>query len=93
MSNPGRLEVLILVAEGEKRVGELAEAVGLSQSALSQHLSRLRRAGLVRTRREGQSIHYRCASDAVVTVLAALAGIFNASVNAQQKGGDKECRP
>ena len=58
-----RLMALCRLMETEMSVGALAEAVGLGQSALSQHLARLRDLGLVATRREGQTIYYRLASD------------------------------
>ena len=62
MSNPSRLLILCQLAEGEKSVGELEPLIGLSQSALSQHLAVLRGKHLVRTRRKGQSILYSLAS-------------------------------
>ncbi len=58
MSNQHRLMILCQLVRGEKSVGALEKIVGLSQSALSQHLARLRRDGLVKTRREAQTIHY-----------------------------------
>ncbi len=58
LANEHRLMVLCALAEGEHSVSELNEMVDLSQSALSQHLARLRGDGLVTTRREGQTIHY-----------------------------------
>jgi len=58
MSNEHRLLVLCKLLQGEKSVGELERAVGLSQSALSQHLARLRHDGYVRTRRSAQTIFY-----------------------------------
>jgi DNA-binding transcriptional ArsR family regulator len=58
-----RLMALCYMMEQERSVGSLAEAVGLGQSALSQHLARLRDLGLVTTRRDGQTIYYRLASD------------------------------
>lgn len=58
MSNRHRLMVLCLLAPGEKCVGDLEKIIGLSQSALSQHLARLRRDELVKTRREAQTIYY-----------------------------------
>ena len=58
MSNEHRLLILCQLVGGEKSVGELVRLVGLSQSALSQHLARLRRDNLVRTRREAQTIFY-----------------------------------
>jgi ArsR family transcriptional regulator, virulence genes transcriptional regulator len=62
MANPSRLLILCQLAEGEKAVGELQPLIGLSQSALSQHLAVLREKHLVRTRRAGQQIYYSLAS-------------------------------
>jgi DNA-binding transcriptional ArsR family regulator len=58
LGNEQRLLVLCRLVEGEASVGELQAELDLSQSALSQHLARLRAAGVVATRREAQSIHY-----------------------------------
>jgi DNA-binding transcriptional ArsR family regulator len=58
LSNPHRLAILCQLLEGEKSVGQLVALIGLSQSALSQHLARLRRDHLVRTRRASQTIYY-----------------------------------
>lgn len=65
LANENRLMVLCALAGGELPVGAILERVDLSQSALSQHLAVLRREGLVRTRREAQSIHYSIASPVV----------------------------
>ena len=62
MANPSRLLILCQLAESEKSVGELQPLIGLSQSALSQHLAVLREKRVVRTRREGQQIFYSLAS-------------------------------
>ena len=58
LSNESRLLILCNLTEGEKSVSELIPLVDLSQSALSQHLARLRQEGLVKTRRSSQSIYY-----------------------------------
>jgi DNA-binding transcriptional ArsR family regulator len=76
MSNPHRLLVLCHLARGEKCVGELESIVGLSQSALSQHLARLRHDGVVKTRRDAQTIYYSLRGDEAMTILTALAGLF-----------------
>lgn len=77
LANEKRLLVLCRLALAtEMSVGALAEAVGLSQSALSQHLAVLREDELVATRRESQTIYYRVASEAVASVLSALHGIY-----------------
>ena len=72
MANANRLIILCQLAEGEKAVGELERVVGLSQSALSQHLSVLRQQGVVTTRRSAQSIFYSLASREVQTIMLAL---------------------
>lgn len=72
MSNPKRLEALILLTRHEWRVGDLAYRLQLSQSALSQHLGKLRAANLVSTRRDAQVIYYSCNSADVKRVISAL---------------------
>lgn len=72
IANEKRLLTLCHLVPGEKAVGELAAEVGLSQSALSQHLQRLRSDGLVATRREGQTIHYRVADPRVASLIDVL---------------------
>jgi DNA-binding transcriptional ArsR family regulator len=77
LANEHRLLVLCHLAErGEMTVGALADAVGLSQSALSQHLALLRDDGLVTFRRQAQTIHYRTADPRAVRLLRALKQIF-----------------
>ena len=61
---------------GEATVGELQRAVGLGQSALSQHLAKLRAQGLVATRRDGQSIHYRLVDEQTKLIMMALYETF-----------------
>jgi DNA-binding transcriptional ArsR family regulator len=72
LANPHRLMILCLLCEGELSVTELNAQVPLSQSALSQHLSVLRRDALVKTRRESQSIHYRIANVQVQAIIQVL---------------------
>lgn len=76
MSNQYRLVILCQLVEGEKCVGELERLVGLGQSAMSQHLSRLRRDKLVKTRRQAQTIFYSLAGDEARLVLEALYAIY-----------------
>lgn len=76
LSNEKRLMVLCQLGDGELSVGELMPVVGLSQSALSQHLAKLREEGLVDTRRDGTTIFYRIADPAVLKVIAVLAEIY-----------------
>lgn len=76
MSNSKRLMILCNLVPGEMAVGALAEEVGLSQSALSQHLAKLRARQLVKTRRDAQTIYYSIASNDVIEMLKTLHGIF-----------------
>lgn len=76
MANERRLMVLCHLAEGEKSVGTLERLVGLSQSALSQHLARLRRDRLVATRRAAQTIYYTLAGSEVVAVIETLCRLY-----------------
>lgn len=76
LANERRLLVLCQLGEGELSVGALQARLGISQSALSQHLAVLREEGVVATRRDGQTIHYRIADPAAVQVIATLAAIF-----------------
>jgi DNA-binding transcriptional ArsR family regulator len=72
LANRNRLIILCELHGGERAVAELASTVGLSQSALSQHLARLREDGLVATRREGTSIFYELADARVSQVVGML---------------------
>jgi DNA-binding transcriptional ArsR family regulator len=72
MANTSRLLILCQLAAGEKSVSDLQPTIGLSQSALSQHLAVLRRKRLVRTRRAGQSIYYSLASGEAASVMQTL---------------------
>ncbi|GJE36611.1 ArsR/SmtB family transcription factor [Methylobacterium persicinum] len=77
LANEKRLLILcLLVARGEMDVTSLAEAVDLSQSALSQHLAKLREDGLVAFRRESQTLHYRLEDPRAARLLAMLKDIF-----------------
>ena len=76
LGNERRLMMLCQLSAGELAVGALQEQVGLSQSALSQHLALLREHGVVATRREGQSIFYRIDDPAALSVIQTLAELF-----------------
>jgi ArsR family transcriptional regulator, virulence genes transcriptional regulator len=79
LANRHRLMILCELHKGEMSVSELQRALGLSQSALSQHLARLREDELVRTRRQSQTIFYSLASIEVKRVIALLHELFCAS--------------
>jgi ArsR family transcriptional regulator, virulence genes transcriptional regulator len=76
MANAKRLMVLCSLIECERSVGELAQIVGLSSAALSQHLAKMRALNLVATRREAQTIYYSLASDEVREILQTLYRIY-----------------
>jgi ArsR family transcriptional regulator, virulence genes transcriptional regulator len=77
LANERRLMILCKLVEwGEANVGTLAEAVGLSQSALSQHLARMREEGIVTSRRESQTIWYRVADPRIEQLFAVMYELF-----------------
>ncbi|MBP2548806.1 DNA-binding transcriptional ArsR family regulator [Neorhizobium galegae] len=76
MANPKRLMILCCLVKGEVAVGALATKVGLSQSALSQHLSKLRAQKLVNTRRDAQTIYYSSSAESVMKVLETLEFLY-----------------
>jgi DNA-binding transcriptional ArsR family regulator len=77
MANPRRLIILCRLAQaGEMTVARLMEAVGLSQSALSQHLALMREGGLLATRKEGLNVHYRIADPRALQLMQSLESVF-----------------
>ncbi len=76
MSNPHRLLVLCQLAGGEKTVGQLEDVVGLKQSALSQHLARLRRDRLVQARRSAQNVYYSLDGEEAEAIIETLYGLY-----------------
>ena len=76
MANETRLMILCQLSEKEMSVSELAEKIPLSQSALSQHLSVLRRENLVTTRRESQFVWYSLVSGDARSLIGSLYEIF-----------------
>lgn len=78
IANERRLLIVCYLLEKERHVGELESLIGISQSALSQHLARLRRDGLVQTRREAQCVYYSIAKnrrDMIASVVSILCGL------------------
>lgn len=76
LANRHRLLVLCHLIEGENTVSQLLEGSPLSQSALSQHLAKLRDAGVVETRRDGQQIHYSIASPEAQKLIETLCDLY-----------------
>ena len=76
MGNTHRLMILCQLAKGERCVGDLERVVDISQSALSQHLARLRRDGLVSTRRSAQTIYYSLAGHEAREIISTLYDLY-----------------
>ncbi|GAB6933456.1 ArsR/SmtB family transcription factor [Calditerricola satsumensis] len=70
LADPTRIRILHLLAQEERSVTDLAETLGLSQSAVSHQLAFLRSMRLVKYRRQGQSLFYTCDDDHVLTLLS-----------------------
>ncbi len=85
LSNERRLMIVCELYKGEKNVGQLEKIVGLSQSALSQHLARLRADRLVHTRRDAQTIYYSLNHVATTQILKCLHGIFESTPFSHQR--------
>ena len=76
LANESRLMIMCVLTEGEVSVGELNKRIELSQSALSQHLAVLRDQGLVKTRRESQTIYYSLAETPAMNVIELLHNVY-----------------
>jgi DNA-binding transcriptional ArsR family regulator len=87
LANRHRLMILCELHRGERSVTDLQISVGLSQSALSQHLARLREDKLVTTRREAQTIHYSLADGGVTRMISLLYELFCADECAPPEPG------
>ncbi|MDE2374786.1 MAG: winged helix-turn-helix transcriptional regulator [Hyphomicrobiales bacterium] len=93
LANESRLAILCELVEGERSVGSFVKAVGLTQSALSQHLAKLRAAGIVNTRREAQTIYYRLTSEPASIVMKTLADIYCNKIGSNANAGQiHRCR-
>jgi DNA-binding transcriptional ArsR family regulator len=79
LGHKDRLMILCHLADGEKSVGQIAELLQIPQSPLSQHLSRMRKEGLVETRREAQTIFYSLKSGEAARIVEVLYELFCAS--------------
>ncbi|HWA61867.1 MAG TPA: metalloregulator ArsR/SmtB family transcription factor [Caulobacteraceae bacterium] len=81
LASEQRLLLLCRLFEGEASVGELARHAGLTQTAASQHLAKMRAEGLVATRRDAQTIFYRLADPAATRVVDTLCDIYRGKRN------------
>jgi DNA-binding transcriptional ArsR family regulator len=89
LGSRNRLMILCQLTDGERSVGELADALQVSGTAVSQHLALLRRDGLVRQRREAQTIYYDIASEEAARVIDLLYQMYCAPA----ESGGPDCRP
>jgi len=76
LANSNRLLILCNLVQSEKTVNEIVEIVGLSQSAISQHLAKLRNEGIVECEKRGQLVYYRICSPEVSAILSTLYLIY-----------------
>ena len=81
LANPQRLMILCYMVEEPQSVNSIVARVGLSQSAVSQHLARLREAGLVTTSRKAQSVYYQLADEHARRVLEVLYALYCGNKN------------
>ena len=93
LANDQRLLVLCALLEGSLSVGDINERVPLSQSALSQHLSVLRDAGLVTTTRQAQTIYYRLAPGPALQIMEVLYATFCAPTGSATRAKKARCQP
>ena len=84
MANEWRLMILCQLSEGERTVSELQQTLGLSQSALSQHLAILRREKIVSARKHAQSVSYSLAGDDATQVMDALHDVFCGAASSKE---------
>jgi ArsR family transcriptional regulator, virulence genes transcriptional regulator len=90
VANRRRLTILCELSRGERSVSDLGEAIGLSQSALSQHLARLRADRIVATRRESQTIYYSLESESARKLIDLLYQLFCAEECGAEPGAGME---
>ncbi len=84
LGHPARVRILELLQDGERSVGRLQAELELDSGSTSQHLSALRRIGVVESRREGTSVHYRVDDGRVFDLLAAGKDIVTHRLEAEQ---------
>jgi DNA-binding transcriptional ArsR family regulator len=84
LGHPARVRIIELLRNGERSVGALQAELGLESGATSQHLTALRRVGLVESRRDGTSVFYRAADDKVFELLDAGRALVTRQLEGQQ---------
>lgn len=95
LAHKGRFLVLCTLTQGERTAGELEDVAGLSQSALSQHLAKLREENIVCTRRDAQRIYYRLADEHTQAILLAIYRVFSSPTAIQntQSSQNQDTQP
>jgi ArsR family transcriptional regulator len=76
LSNPRRLEIIHLLAEGPREVSRLAEEMGISQPNVSQHLALMRSAGVVEAERDGREVRYRLSDPEIIVACETMRGVL-----------------
>ncbi len=76
LSNPKRLEIVHLLADGPREVSRLAEELRVSQPNVSQHLAIMRAAGMVQAEREGREVRYRLADPDIIVACETMRGVL-----------------
>ena len=89
LASPVRLKILCQMVDAERSVGEIAANIGIRDALASQHLSLLRREGVVSTRREAQTIYYRIEHDAARQLLGVLHDCFCGKSTAAKRPGKR----
>ena len=90
LANRNRLTILCLLSQGERSVGDLERMLGIRQASLSQQLAVLREDNLVATRRDGNSIYYRLASEEARQVIGLLYSLFCAPPAGSEDRSEQE---
>lgn len=85
MANPVRMEIIYTLKEGEKTVSEMVEIIGVTKSNISQHLSVMKGAEMVRSRREGQNIFYSIASTKIIEACSLMREVLIDQLSERQK--------
>ncbi|KAA0253071.1 MAG: ArsR family transcriptional regulator [Acidobacteria bacterium] len=86
MADPMRLRILHALKDGERCVNDLLEGVGCSQANVSKHLSVLRHAGLVGSRRDGVNVYYRIADPAVFVICETVCDSLERTIDTRRTG-------
>ena len=76
LSNPNRLEIVHLLAQGPCEVGRLAQEMGLSQPNVSQHLAVMRAIGIVESERDGREVRYRLSDPEIICACETMRGVL-----------------